>query len=101
MKIALNLTLAAILSAAVLPAIAQVVPPAAPAPAASDESVTWLSPFQVDASQDKGYSASNTQAGSRLNSRLLDTPSAISVMTPEFLRDIAATNIDTAIAFGT
>ena len=103
MKHALTLTLATVLSAAALPAFAQTAPAPAAAvtPAPETEATVTLSPFQVDSSKDTGYAATNTQAGSRLNSRLLDTPSAISVMTADFLQDIGATNIDTAIGFGT
>ncbi len=104
MKIGFNLTLAAVFSAAALTVQAQTAAPAptpktAAAPAGDD--VITLSPFVVDATKDRGYAATNTLAGSRLNSRLADTPSAISVMTPELLQDIGATNIDTAISFGT
>ena len=33
-----------------------------------------LSPFEVRADDDAGYQAANTTAGSRLNSKLKDTP---------------------------
>ncbi len=109
MKIGRNFTIAALLSVASLAVRAQTAKPvaaAAPATAATaaaaepaDDTIV-LSPFLVDASKDHGYAATNTLAGSRLNSRLNDTPSAISVMTPELLRDIGAVNIDTAVSFG-
>ena len=99
MKTVPTLTLVALLATAVLPALAQTTPPVASDSPARDEVLT-LTPFQVDTSKDRGYAATNTLAGSRLNSRLLDTPSAISVMTPEFLKDIGAVNIDAAISFG-
>ena len=50
-----------------------------------------LSPFEVRAEDDAGYQAANTTSGSRLNSRLKDTPASVSAFTPEFLADIAAT----------
>jgi len=81
--------------------MAQTSPDASSASSASiDPETITLSPFQVDSSTDRGYAATNTLAGSRLNSRILDTPAAISVMTPELLSDIGAVNIDTAIGFG-
>ncbi len=101
-SIGFNLTFAALLCFVARPASAQTAA-AAPAEtvAPASNATLVLSPFVVDATKDRGYAASNTQAGSRLNSRLIDTPSAISVMTTEFLKDIGAANIDTAIAFGT
>jgi len=103
--LARRLALASLLAASALPMLAQVAAdttaaaPASP-PSETDQELITLSPFQVDSSTDRGYAATNTLAGSRLNARILDTPAAISVMTPEFLNDIGAVNIDTAIGFG-
>ncbi|MBT5168909.1 MAG: TonB-dependent receptor plug domain-containing protein [Opitutales bacterium] len=58
--------------------------------AQNDEDVFELSPFEVDGSGDVGYAAQNTLAGSRMNSRLKDTPVPISVFTKEFIDDIGA-----------
>ena len=58
-----------------------------------------LSPFIVATDQDVGYLATNTLAGSRLNTSLRDTPAAISVLTPEFLSDIGAFNLTEALAY--
>ncbi|HUR57336.1 MAG TPA: secretin and TonB N-terminal domain-containing protein [Opitutaceae bacterium] len=58
-----------------------------------------LSPFMVDASRDFGYLASNTLAGSRLNTSLKDTAATISVMTEEFLADIAAFSVSDALVY--
>ena len=66
--------------------------PAASPPGEPDELVV-LSPFEVNATSDVGYLAQNTLAGSRLNTALKDTAAAISVLTPEFLSDLAATNV--------
>ncbi len=63
--------------------------PAAPPPA----EVVELSPFTVNTSQDTGYVAENTLAGSRLNARLRDTAGSVSVFTKEFLDDLAITDI--------
>lgn len=58
-----------------------------------------LSPFEVSASNDVGYIATNTLAGSRLNSALKDTPGIIDVFTKEFLADLGATDLQTAMAY--
>lgn len=65
----------------------------------TQESVV-LSPFTVNAERDEGYIASGTLAGSRLNTNLRDTPAAISVFTKDFIKDIGATNVAEAIAYG-
>lgn len=57
---------------------------------ANGDSVGVLSPFEVKAESDTGYRASNTLAGTRLNSSLRDVSSAITVTTPEFLKDVGA-----------
>lgn len=70
--------------------------PAVPAaaPAKEEESTIVLSPFEVTADQDNGYMARNTLGGTRLNTSLRDVASQVSIMTPEFLEDIAATNLE-------
>lgn len=60
-----------------------------------------LSPFEVRADNDVGYQAANTTSGSRLNSRLRDTPASVSAFTPEFLADIAATNLEEMLGHAT
>lgn len=65
----------------------------------SDDAVVMLSPFTVNTSADVGYLAGNTLAGSRLNTSLKDTGAAISVFTPEFIKDIGATNMKDLILF--
>lgn len=78
------------------------VTPAMPrrAPAAKDE-VVEMSPFQVNADQDRGYQAGNTTSGTRLNTKLKDTPAPISVFTPEFLSDIAANSVTEMLEYAT
>jgi outer membrane receptor for ferric coprogen and ferric-rhodotorulic acid len=58
-----------------------------------------LSPFEVRTDKDTGYIATNTLAGSRLNTRLADTPASISVMTKDFLNDIGALNVSQAMEY--
>lgn len=91
---------------------AQSVPPAQPANAArpatspgqsapgADQPIE-LSPFEVRAADDVGYQAANTTSGSRLATSLKDTAASISPFTPEFLSDIAATNVEEMLAYAT
>ncbi len=81
------------------PAPSTAVPAAKPADPAAPP--VELSPFEVKAGDDVGYQAANTTSGSRLNSRLKDTPAAVSAFTPEFLSDIAATNLEEMLAHAT
>ena len=65
----------------------------------SDEEIIVLSPFVVDATQDRGYQATSTLAGTRLRADLADVGSSISVMTKDLLNDIGATNNETALSY--
>lgn len=58
-----------------------------------------LSPFEVQPDGDAGYQAANTTSGSRLNTRLKDTPAAVSPFTKEFLSDIGATDLESMLAY--
>lgn len=71
-----------------MPAFAQM-PNDADAPG---ETVFELSPFEVNVSNDRGYTATSSLAGGRLRSELRDTAASVSVLTGEFLNDIGATN---------
>ena len=73
-------------------ALAPAAPPTARRPV--EEKIVELSPFEVRAEDDTGYQAMNTTSGSRLATNLKDTPASISPFTPEFLSDIAATNVN-------
>ncbi|MEO6569870.1 MAG: hypothetical protein ABIO94_13995, partial [Opitutaceae bacterium] len=95
------IVLAATLCAAVLARGQAVVPLAPPLPAGNKEEVVELSPFVTTAGSEKGYVATSSLAGSRVNTNLKDIAAQIDVMTPEFLNDIAAINIDEAVAVST
>ncbi len=74
----------------------------APSPATaaqSEQEAVVLSPFTVDASRDRGYQAASTLAGTRIRTNLADIGSSISVMTEEFLRDVGATDNETALMY--
>ncbi len=63
------------------------------------DEIVNLSPFQVNASSDMGYEATETLAGSRLNTPLKDVATQINVMTSEFLEDLAITTLDDAMQY--
>lgn len=64
----------------------------------ADEPVQ-LSPFTVQADSNVGYLATNTLAGTRLNTSLKDVGAAVSVYTPEFLNDIGAHNVQDILTY--
>jgi hypothetical protein len=65
---------------------------AIPAPAAKEE-IVELSPFEVVANT-RGYQATNTMSGTRLNSQLEDLGASISVITKEQMADLAMLDIN-------
>ena len=82
------------------PASAQTIAPSStPASARPTEPPVTLSPFEVRPEDDAGYQAMNTTSGSRLATSLRDTAAAISPFTPEFLSDIAATNVTEMLGY--
>jgi iron complex outermembrane receptor protein len=91
---------AALLTPAGLNAQISTPPSASSNSSVSDEQTIQLSPFKVSEDKDTGYRATNTLAGSRLNTALKDTPATIDVMTSEFLADIGATNPTDALIWG-
>lgn len=76
--------------------LAQVAP--AVSVVAKDEPIE-LSPFVVATDKDTGYVASTTLAGTRLNPALRDVGSALSVITPDFLRDTGTTSVDDLLVY--
>lgn len=64
----------------------------APKPLREDQPVT-LSPFEVRADA-RGYQATNTMSGTRLNSKLEDLASSITVVTKQQLLDTAAIDLN-------
>ncbi len=67
--------------------------------AQEEDEVFELSPFEVDGSGDVGYAAQNTLAGSRMNSRLKDTPAPVTVFTKEFIEDIGADSLEETLEY--
>jgi len=74
--------------------LGQAVAPAASLrpPALADDAPVTLTPFVVTESEDRGYAATSTLAGTRLRTDLRDVGAAISVVTAQFLADTASTN---------
>lgn len=69
---------------------------AATAASRSDDNrdVVQLSPFEVNGAGDKGYYASSTMSGTRLNSKIEDLGASISVITKEQLLDTASRDLN-------
>jgi outer membrane receptor protein involved in Fe transport len=66
-----------------------------PAPKVSvKEEIVVLSPFQVADDADRGYQALNTLSGTRLNSKLEDLGSSISVVTKQQMNDLGMLDIN-------
>lgn len=65
-----------------------------------DETVV-LSPFEVLGEKDNGYAASSSLAGSRLNTKLKDIASSVSVVTTEFMKDTGSTDLQHILVYTT
>ncbi|MEX0321306.1 MAG: TonB-dependent receptor plug domain-containing protein [Puniceicoccaceae bacterium] len=63
------------------------------------EDVFELSPFVVDASDDMGYYASQSLAGGRLSTDIINTGSSIEVVTQDFMDDIGANDIQELLQY--
>jgi outer membrane receptor protein involved in Fe transport len=83
--------------------LAQQTAPASATPntGAEDEEIVVLSPFEVSATDDQGYTASTTLAGNRLNTEVRDIGNAVTVITKQFLNDIGATDNKTLLQYTT
>lgn len=62
-------------------------------------STVVLSPFTVDATQDRGYTVTRDVSGSRLNTDLKNISAAVTVFTQEMLQDLNAVNALDAMDF--
>jgi outer membrane receptor protein involved in Fe transport len=62
--------------------------------AETPESVVKLTPFEVNYSDDRGYQATSTMSGTRLNTNLEDLGASLSVVTKQQLLDTASTDIN-------
>ena len=66
---------------------------------APEEDVIELNPFTVTSEGNQGYLATNTLAGTRLNTSLRDVGAAVSVLTPELFLDTGATDSSTILSY--
>ncbi len=66
---------------------------------AEEDEIFELSPFTIDASEDTGYTATATLAGTRVRTNLKDLGAAISVYTEEFMNDTAATDAASLLSY--
>lgn len=64
------------------------------APGTGENRIVELSPFQVSAGTDKGYYASNTLSGTRIDTKLEDLGASISVVTKQQMEDFALLDIN-------
>ncbi len=63
-----------------------------------DEAVV-LSPFNVTSDRDYGYVATNTLAGTRVNTPVKDVGAQISIFTQDFIKDVGATNLEELMGY--
>jgi hypothetical protein len=61
--------------------------------------VVEMSPFEVSTAQDRGYLATNSMSGTRLNSKIEDLAASITVVTKQQLLDTAAVDINDVFAY--
>ncbi|HWA25764.1 MAG TPA: TonB-dependent receptor plug domain-containing protein [Lacunisphaera sp.] len=73
-------------------------PAATPNPQETEE-VLELSPFIVEATEDSGYAAKSTLAGTRIRTELKDVGSSISVVTQKFLTDTNSRNASELLVY--
>ncbi len=77
----------------------QVSPTPTTEPAAEEDEFVLLSVFNVDATRDQGYRATNSISGTSLNTAIQDLPMPLEVITSEFVDDLAATEFEEALAY--
>jgi iron complex outermembrane recepter protein len=72
------------------------------APASTDTlaaPAVQLDPFTVSTNKDRGYAATNEISGSRVDTPIKDIPISIDVITSQFISDIGATDLRSALAY--
>ena len=78
--------------------IGQTTPSERSTPPTSDETIT-LDEFSVTESRADGYRSTTSLTATGIGAKIMDTPVTINVLTEEFLRDTAATEIREALVF--
>jgi hypothetical protein len=66
---------------------------------ATKDDILELSPFVVEAADQEGYYSNSSTAGSRLKTNLKDIAASVSVLTEDFMNDLGATDVASALAF--
>ena len=80
--------------------VAQQVAPAATSPTdPSADPTVVLSPFTVTTDKDKGYRATNSISGSRVDTAIKDLPIGMQVITSEFIKDTGATDLRKSLSY--
>lgn len=64
-----------------------------------EEKVVHLSPFVVTTTKDKGYLATNSISGTRLDTPIKELPMPIEVITEQFLRDTGAVDLRQSLRY--
>lgn len=64
-----------------------------------DEEVFELSPFEVNADEDRGYEAQNTLSGTRLNTSTKDIGVTMTILTEQFMEDLAVNSTNQMVDF--
>jgi iron complex outermembrane recepter protein len=84
---------------------AQEMPPPAAVPTAGGENpageteIVTLSPFEVTTEKDKGYRATNSISGSRINTPIKEIPMPIEVITDDFVQDVGAVDLRQSLRY--
>ncbi|MBK1880031.1 TonB-dependent receptor plug domain-containing protein [Pelagicoccus mobilis] len=64
-----------------------------------DEEIFELSPFEVNAEEDRGYEAQNTLSGTRLNTSTKDIGVTMTILTEKFMEDLAVNSTNQMVDF--
>ncbi|RKX29907.1 MAG: hypothetical protein DRP71_15810, partial [Verrucomicrobia bacterium] len=64
-----------------------------------DADVVYLSVFEIDATKDDRYRATNSVSATGLNTPIKELPMTIQVITSEFIKDLGATDFEEALAY--
>jgi len=74
--------------------------PAATPSTQTSENVVQMSKFEVQSTQDRGYTTSNAASGFKTNQELIKIPQSILVITSDLVKDIGATKTSDVLAIG-
>ena len=67
----------------------------------TEEDILVLDPFEVTSNEDVGYLATSSLSGSRLDTKLRDIAASIQAITPEFMKDVGATDLKKLLLYTT